>query len=389
MSKLVRITTIPMSLQTLIKGQAKFMKSQGFEVVLASSVGPRIDELVRDEECRHVILPLSRELTPFKDLISLWKVYQFLRKEKPEIVHTHTPKAGIVGMLAAKLAGVKVRMHTIAGLPLVEEVGFKRKLLEKVELLTYWAATNVYPNSFSLQKLMKSTFYPSGKKLKILGNGTSNGINTEFFSPLNHNKEDLDTLRTELKIQANDFVYVFVGRINKDKGINELVAAFKTLNSQKKNVKLLLVGPYEKELDPLTDSTVLELESNPNIISVGFQKDIRPYLAVSDVLTFPSYREGFPNVPMQAGCYNLGLILSDINGCDEVVTNNENGVLIPAKDEKALLNAMQLLLENEETLKNYQSKIRTSIVKRYDQKYLWQELLKEYNLLLQKKGANV
>ena len=300
----------------------------------------------------HFHVEMTRKITPLADLRAVWKLYRFLKKEKPSMVHTHTPKAGLVGMMAARMAGVPLRMHTVAGLPLMEASGLKRKILNIVEQVTYGAATHVYPNSRGLYDFIVSNRFAVEEKLKVIGKGSSNGIDTGYFSRQQLAAEQTGKLREELNINDLDFVFIFVGRLVKDKGINELVRAFREVSSSVgqptlQQPKLLLVGPFEPDLDPLLPETLTEISSNENIISVGFQKDVRPYFALADALAFPSYREGFPNVVKQAGAMELPSVVSDINGCNEIVTHGVNGLIVPPKDAEALAAAMEQLLNDE------------------------------------------
>ncbi|WP_375747592.1 glycosyltransferase family 4 protein [Empedobacter falsenii] len=380
--KLIRITTIPLSLKVLLKGQHQFISSKGIKVIGVSSSGRDLDEVAETEGIEVYPIEMSRQITIIQDMKSLWNTYRFLKKQKPSIVHTHTPKAGIVGMLGAKLAGVPIRLHTVAGLPLMEATGVKRKILDVVEKLTYANATKVYPNSKGLYDFIVSNKYTTKNKLKVIGNGSSNGIDTSFFSKTTISIDQQNQLKQKLQIAANDFVFVFVGRLVGDKGINELVEAFSKL--QTPNAKLLLVGPLETALDPLKEETLKEIETNKNIISVGFQKDVRPYFAISNVLVFPSYREGFPNVVMQAGAMELPSIVSDINGSNEIIIEGENGMIIPVKSSEAVLKAMQLLLENKVYYNQLKENARPMIQSRYEQQVVWNALLKEYELLISK-----
>jgi glycosyltransferase involved in cell wall biosynthesis len=220
--------------------------------------------------------------------------------------------------------------------------------------------------------------------LKVLGNGSSNGINTRFFQP----GEELDKAACELRkkhgLTAKDFVFVFVGRLVKDKGIEELVEAYSELKKKHPHIKLLLVGPYEPERDPLAPATREVIEKDGSIIKAGFQSDVRPYLMISQALAFPSYREGFPNVPMQAGCFNLPSIVTDINGCNEIIEDGKNGLIIPVKNVHELQEAMEKLLTDQALYLTLQANARKMIVDRYEQKYLWELLLKEYNDQLKK-----
>lgn len=379
--KLVRITTVPISLEKLLEGQLSFM-SQFYEVTAISSEPERLHEYGTKENVNTYAINLTREITPINDLRAVYQLFRYFQREKPTIVHSHTPKAGIVGMMAAYLARVPIRMHTVAGLPLMEATGMKRILLNFVEKLTYRCATHVYPNSKGLKAFIQSEKFTAPKKLKIIGEGSSNGIDVDHFSPDHFSEDFKNQKRTELKIPRNDFVFIFVGRLVKDKGINELIEAFVNVNNRHRNSTLLLVGPYEHELDPLLPKTLSLIESHQKIVHVGFQKDVRPFMAVSDALAFPSYREGFPNVVMQAGAMELALIVSDINGCNEIVTAHKNGLIVPPKDRISLEGSMNKLVENADLRKSLIAASRAEITSRYDRKNMWKLLRQEYDALI-------
>ena len=387
MKKLIRITTVPLSLKVLLKGQLRFMASNGFDVKGVSSEGEELREVHENEGIAVEAITMSRKITPFQDLKSLWEMWNFLRKEKPQIVHTHTPKAGIIGMLAARLAGVPHRLHTVAGLPLMEATGIKRKILNFVEKLTYSSATRVYPNSKGLYDFILQNNFTQSNKLKIIANGSSNGIDTTFFSPDQVTELERVTLREKLNIQPDDFVFVFVGRIVSDKGINELIKAFSQLqaveNNEPAGIKLLLVGGLENDLDPLNPETLAEINQNKDIISVGFQQDVRSFFAIADALIFPSYREGFPNVVMQAGAMGLPSIVSDINGCNEIIIEGENGLIIPSKNVEKLKEKMLTLAKDKNLYTKLKGNSRRMIENRYEQSVVWNALLEEYEGLLQ------
>ena len=386
MKKLIRITTVPLSLKVLLKGQLRFMASNGFDVKGVSSEGEELREVHENEGIAVEAITMSRKITPFQDLKSLWQMWNFLRKEKPQIVHTHTPKAGIIGMLAARLAGVPHRLHTVAGLPLMEATGTKRKILNFVEKLTYSSATRVYPNSKGLYDFILQNNFTQSNKLKIIANGSSNGIDTAFFSPDQVTEIEKVTLREKLNIQPDDFVFVFVGRIVSDKGINELIKAFselQTVENKPTGIKLLLVGGLENDLDPLNPETLAEINQNKDIISVGFQQDVRSFFAIADALVFPSYREGFPNVVMQAGAMGLPSIVSDINGCNEIIIEGENGLIIPSKNVEKLKEKMLTLAKDKNLYTKLKGNSRRMIENRYEQSVVWNALLEEYEGLLQ------
>jgi len=387
LKKLIRITTVPISFKVLLKGQLRFMASNGFDVKGVSSEEEELKEVRENEGIMMEAINMSRKITPFQDLKSLWEMWNFLRKEKPQIVHTHTPKAGIIGMLAARLAGVPHRLHTVAGLPLMEATGIKRKILNFVEKLTYSSATRVYPNSKGLYDFILQNNFTQSNKLKIIANGSSNGINTTFFSPAQVSEIEKVALREKLNIHSDDFVFVFVGRIVSDKGINELIKAFSELQAAENNeltgIKLLLVGGLESDLDPLNPETLAEINQNKDIISAGFQQDVRPFFAISDALAFPSYREGFPNVVMQAGAMGLPSIVSDINGCNEIIVEGENGLIIPSKNVEKLKEKMLTLARDKNLYIKLKENSRRMIENRYEQSVVWKALLEEYEGLLQ------
>ena len=403
--KLLRITTVPISLHKLLQGQVNYMQKQGFKLVLASAAGKEVKAIEKETGLQVYILPLTRKISPLQDLKALWHTYKLIKKEQPDIVHTHTPKAGIVGMLAAKLAGVNLRIHTVAGLPLLEATGTKRKLLNLVEKVTYAVATKVYPNSYGLQQIILENQFTKAKKLKVLANGSSNGIDTSYFSPQQITTASKQELRKSLGINENDFVFSFAGRLVGDKGINELVTAFEKLLTEKKasldtvteqnrnlkvterrqgahTIKLLLIGDEERKLDPLQSETVQHITTNPNIITTDWVEDVRPYLAISDVFVFPSFREGMPNVVLQAGAMGLPSIVTNINGSNEIIIHNENGFIIPVKDTEALYNAMQKLYTNTAVRNELANNAREMIVNRFEQQVVWDALLEEYQSLL-------
>lgn len=375
--KIIRITTVPISLEKLLSGQLRFMSSF-YDVIAVAAEKDNLEKLGKAQEIPVFHLEMTRKITPIKDIVAVVKLFLFLKKTKPLIVHSHTPKAGIVGMLASKLAGVPYRLHTVAGLPLLEARGAKRKILDVVEKFTYACANRVYPNSFGLKDIIIENNFCKSSKLKVLANGSSNGIDTSYFNSELFSANQNLNLKNELGILPDDFVFIFVGRLVRDKGINEMVLAFELLQKENAKIKLLLVGDYENDLDPLSSATVNSINTNDSILAVGFKNDVRPYFAISDTLVFPSYREGFPNVVMQAGAMNLPCIVSDINGCNEIIIEKENGFIIPVKNDLAIFEAMKKILSNTLLTTKMKTNSRAMIVSRYEQKVVWDAILSEY-----------
>lgn len=381
MPRLVRITTVPVSLQVLLRGQMKYMAEQGYEVSMISAAGKEVPALKQQEACEHYVVPFTRTISPLADLKALIQLTRLLKKLKPDIVHTHTPKAGLIGMWAAWFAGVPVRLHTIAGLPWMETTGAMRLLLKTMEKATAWPAHRVYPNSHALLSFLTAEGV-APHKMQVIGSGSSNGINCDHFSLQPELQKAAMRLREEAQVPANGWVWIFIGRLVKDKGLAELLDAFMLLHEQFPEDRLWLLGDAEPELDPLSAAHQQYIQTHPAIKAWGFQPDVRPYLAAAAVLTFPSYREGFPNVPMQAGAMGCMLILSNINGCNEIVQDGTDGKLVPVKNTQALLQAMLYARQHTAERDRMAAAIREKMKHQYDQQNLWRLIATEYTYWL-------
>jgi glycosyltransferase involved in cell wall biosynthesis len=377
--KLIRITTVPISLEKLLENQARFFKKY-YSVTLVSAQKEQLEALAKEQGVTYFPLEMTRKITLLQDLRCLLQLVRFLRKEKPHIVHSHTPKAGIIGMLAAFIARVPVRMHTVAGLPLMEAKGIKKRILYAVERLTYRCATHVYPNSKGLMDFIQKKHLAEKTPLQIIGKGSSNGIDTGHFNADSISDQELIKCQKKWTIAQDDFVFLFIGRLVGDKGINELVSAFEQLSNKLPKVKLLLVGPQEPILDPLAKSTIKAIDQNPSIISTGYQQDVRPFLKMAQVFVFPSYREGFPNVVLQAGAMGVPCIVSDINGCNEIIEDEVNGFVVPPKQVQPLTKKMQSLYEDAEKRNTFIQRTQTLIATNFERAQYWKLLLAEYQL---------
>ncbi|WP_297727218.1 glycosyltransferase family 4 protein [uncultured Porphyromonas sp.] len=376
--KILRVVTSSISFK-LIDGQAQFMQQQGYQVITASGGPFPKDGIPQLNGVRFVPQPhLVRPISIREDLLALRDMIRLIRKERPDIIHSHTPKAGLMGMLAGWLCHVPIRIHTVAGLPLLVHSGFKRKILNLVERITYRCATSVYPNSHKLRDTIISLKLASPDKLRVIGDGSSNGINVQHFCKELLAEELVDPIRKQL---GGSFTFIFVGRIVRDKGICELVEAFTRLQQEHPDARLLLVGNFEQELDPLPEEVYHTIQSHPAIYCAGWQDDVRPWFAAADALAFPSYREGFPNVVLQAGAMELPCVVSDINGCNEIIIEGENGLIIPPYDAAALYQAMKRMIEDKALYMHCQQNARPLIASRYKQEDVWQATLEMYRSL--------
>lgn len=373
--KLFRISTVPTTLESLLNDQLR-MVNEHYEVVAVSSPGKEMQILREREGIRTIEVPMERRISPIKDFISLVRMIWVFVKERPYMVHSMTPKAGLISMLAGWITRVPIRMHTFTGLVFPTATGWKQKLLICTDRLTCACATNVNPEGEGVKRDLM-TYGITRKPLRIIGNGSICGVDMTYF-----NRTEVVMKQAAAYREEGCFTFCFVGRIVRDKGINELVSAFVRLHKLYPQVRLLLVGPFEKELDPVLPETDKTIQEHPAIRFMGFQPDVRPFLVASDALVLPSYREGFPNVVLQAGAMGLPSIVTDINGSNEIILPNENGVIIPSKDEDALYQAMENFLLHSEEVQCMAEKARPLIASRYDRMVMWEALLKEYKRII-------
>lgn len=375
MKKLFRISTIPTSLETLLKGQLK-MLSEYYEVVAVSSPGEKMKVLEEREGVRTVSIPMERRISLVKDFISLLRLIVLFAKERPDMVHSITPKAGLLSMLAAWITRVPVRMHTFTGLVFPTATGKMQKLLIAMDRLTCFCATHINPEGEGVKRDLVN-YNITSRPLHIIANGNVNGIDLEYFDKTPEVVEKACSYKKE-----GTFTFCFVGRMVRDKGINELVHSFLRLYQKDERVRLLLVGPFEKELDPVLPEVEEHILHHPGICYMGYQNDVRPFLVASDALVFPSYREGFPNVVIQAGAMGLPAIVTDINGCNEIVLPDLNGVIIPSKDEQALYESMKYFAFHPVEVEKMAANARPLIASRYEQRIVWNALLDEYKSII-------
>ncbi|CDU01204.1 glycosyltransferase family 4 protein [Vibrio coralliirubri] len=331
--KLLIVTTVPETLSSILKGQPKKL-SKNFEVSIVSSGSPLLSSVQRYEGVNCHSVNMKRGISPFMDLLSLIKMFFTIYKIKPDIVHSYTPKAGLIAMLASFINRTPVRIHTFTGLIFPTENGIKKRILIYIDRLICNCATNIVPEGLGVKNDLLS-FRITTKQLELIGNGNVAGVDTCYFS-MNKVEEKSLLLRKKLNIPNSAFVFCFVGRFTPDKGFDELLEAFSQLPNR---AHLLLVGALDERL-PLGENTLMHLSNHPRIFQTGWLDDIRPALGLSDILVLPSYREGFPNAPLQAGSMQLPCIVSNVNGCNEIIQDGVNGWLVDAKSSSRLTKAM-------------------------------------------------
>ena len=376
--KIVRTSTVPGSLNNFCRNLLhELQESEGYSVVAVSSPGDALSEIASREGVKVYPVPMERHIAPVKDLISLWKLIKVFRKERPDMVHSITPKAGLLSMMAAWVCRVPVRLHTFTGLVFPTSTGFKQKLLIFTDRLTCSCATHIMPEGEGVKNDLIN-YQITSKPLKVLGYGNIRGIDLKYFDRTAEVEKETEKIR-----KTDITTVIFIGRLVRDKGINELVGAFAKLNKEYTKTRLLLVGRREDKLDPLEGQTLQEIENNPAIITTGEQKDVRPWLAASDIFVFPSYREGFPNVVIEAGAMGLPAIVTDINGSREIIIEGENGIIIPARDSEHLYTAMKQLMASPKQTRQMANNARTMIESRFEQTFVRKCLKKYYKEILQ------
>lgn len=359
--KIIRATTVPMSLKAFCDGMLKEL-SEKYEVVAVSSPGEDLDFVAEREGVRTVAVPMERHISLFRDMKSLIKMIKVFRKEKPYMVHSMTPKAGLTCMMAGWVTGVPVRVHTFTGLVWPTSTGRKRRILMMTDKILCACATHIIPEGYGVMNDLENGGI-TRKPLKVLGYGNVKGVDMKYF----------DRKRfSHITKDDSKFTFMFVGRIVGDKGVNELVDAFCQLHEKYENTKLVLVGPYEDHLDPVSELTKNRIEKNPAIAAVGpkFGDDLLVEYVKADCHVLPSYREGFPNTPMEAGALGLPNIVTDINGAREIVQNEENGLIVPSKDAKALYDAMERIITDDVLREKIKKNARNMIGDRFEKGFV-------------------
>ncbi len=373
--KLIRVTTIAASLRSLLPGQLRYLSAR-FEVVAVAD-GPEVLSQVREREgVRTVCVPMRRTIAPLHDLASLFRLIRLFRRERPDIVHANTPKGSLLAMLAAFFCRVPARVYTVTGLRFETASGLFRRLLIAMERLTCLCATRVVPEGEGVRlTLLREQI--TRKPLRVIHNGNINGVDLAWYD----RSSDVEALIDSFGLRSPAFTFSFVGRLVPDKGVVELIDAFVRLSDLfPGSLRLLLVGPADPA-DPLPRDTAARIAARSDIVAPGYCPDVRPFMAASAVLLLPSYREGFPNAPMQAGALGVPVIVSDVSGCNEIVTHGCNGLIVPPRDAESLFRAMRLLYEDSSLRSRLASQARPMIASRYDREQLWSAISRFYDSL--------
>ncbi len=375
---IIRATTVAESLSFFDGTMPQLLKE--YDVHLLSSPGVQMDDRAERYNIKTHPIEMYRRMSPIKDIKSLYRLIKVFRKEKPYMVHSMTPKAGLLCMMAAWLSRVPVRLHTFTGLVWPTEKGFKRMLLMFTDKITCFCATNIIPEGEGVKCDLINN-HITKKPIRVLGYGNVNGVDMVRFS-----KRPEVTEKAESIVDEKKFTFVFVGRIVRDKGINEMCEAFEKVRANHPNVRLFLVGKFEDEIDPVSEHTRSIIENNPAIMAVGpqYKDDLLAYYAASDCFVFPSYREGFPNTVLEAGAMDLPCIVTDINGSREIIVEGENGTIIPPRNEDELFKAMEKMITDNEWREKMKQNARLMIMDRFEQGFVQKCLLDYYDEIMKR-----
>lgn len=386
--KLIRCSTISLTLSSFVETSIKHLMSR-YDLVLLSSPDQNLEKLGLKFNIKTIGVLMQRRMSPIQDLRSLLNLIKVFHKEKPYMVHSMTPKAGLLCMLAAWITRVPRRVHTFTGLVWPTATGLSRKILMATDWLTCACATHIIPEG---KGVMNDLQHISHKPMKVLGYGNVRGVDMDYWRKTNASSNKLREIKRD-----NVFTFIFVGRIVRDKGINELIAAFDKLSHEYK-VRLLLVGTFEDALDPVDVSTkkIIEINSSIEYLGPQYGTDLLACYAASDCLVFPSYREGFPNTVLEAGAMELPSIVTDINGSREIIVckNEENtspvkdmklcdnGIIIPPRNEELLYKAMEEVFKNDNLRAVMVSQAREMVATRFEQSFVQRCLLDFYEEII-------
>lgn len=383
---LLHITTVPVTL-TFLVGQIGYMQKRGLAVRALSSPGEDLGRFGEREGIPTYAVEMLRRITPLRDLAAVARIVRVIRRTRPEIVHAHTPKGGLLGMTAAALARTPVRIYHMRGLPLMGATGARRRLLRATEQVACRLAHQVYCVSHSVREVAISEGICPPEKVKVLLGGSGNGVDAGGrYDPARLDPGTRLETRRRLQIPENAVVLGFVGRIVRDKGIVELATAWRTLREHHPQLHLLLVGPFEPQ-DPVPAEIEAMLRSDPRVHLTGMDWETPPFYAAMDVVVLPTYREGFPNVPLEAAAMQLPVVATRIPGCVDAVQDGVTGILVPPRDAAAFEAALQRYIEDAELRRQHGRAGRERVLREFRQEAIWEALYQEYRRLLRVNGV--
>ncbi len=363
-----------------IRGQAQFLRSKGHEVVIVSPQGKEVDEIREKERCKLVEVPFSREISILDDISSIFNIVRVIKTEKPLIINAGNPKTGflftLVGVFFPKIPVI----FTLRGLRSDTLKGVKGKIVAFTEYLSCKFADKVIVISPSLKDHAIKRGLLDGRKAIVIGQGSSNGVDIEKFKLTSSAIERGQKLRKEIGIKESDFLIGFVGRITKDKGVEELYSAFKIAGKDNPELKLLLVGPIENG-DPINGELLSEMQKDSRVFMMGKRYDVTEVYAAINILVLYSHREGFGNVVLEASSMKLPVLVADIPGLRDTVEKNKTGLLIPPKNPVELAKGILYCFKNKNFMVECGELGRKRVESSFSSEVIWEGQLDLYKKL--------
>lgn len=374
--KVARIATIPNAFNHILR-QIEIMVKNDIQVHLISSNTEYLKILKKKVSCPHIAVEINRNINIRKDLKALIDLYFIFKKNKYDVVHSSTPKAGFLVSIAAFIARVPLRIHTFTGQRWATETGIFRKLLMFLDIIICKLSTELYADSQSqIDFLVDSKIVKIGK-IRVIGSGSFGGIDLKKFNP-EENIQNRLNIFNDLKLDPDSFILIFIGRINKDKGIHELITAFSELSSEKYNIDLIILGNLENESNPLSDDVLNIMFNHKRIHCIGYSSTPQEYLAISDVFCLPSYREGFPTSVMEAAAMGLPAIGTKIPGTIDAIIDGKTGLLVEKKSKSSLKEAIIFFIKNPGQLKAMGGRAKLRVEEDFGCEGIAYQLIKEY-----------
>ena len=379
MPKLLLLSTEPITFKLLLSGQPKLMKEQGWEVLLVSADGREVQQICRTEGVQHEVIPFVKGINYVEDFISFWLLYQMLRKEKPDVIHSYDAKVGFLGTLAASLAGIPHRIHSITEMPVHAkdpQKGFT--LLEK---WTYSNATALWVNSTGMLSFFTANSKLDSSKFSLIGHGSTLGIDLDKFNRQVLKENHLVAATMRILPGENDFIILAVGKLIKRKGIEDLVAAFlssKIVTSS----KLVLIGTFDTEESPLDQEILQTIREHPRLVQIDWTDHVEHHLALADVFVQPSHEEGFSNLLLEAAAMQVPIICSNCVGNTSLIKQQKTGLVFPVGEVSVLKEALEFAYVKRDVLASYADALYQEVQENYNRKLMRKLQLEKYQRLL-------